>query len=112
MIVRNEDNELPARAAGATTVVNPVSFAGLLLASSCHGEHLSDYLMDLASIQGRVQLAERSVRAEEVGRPLSAITTGLGLRIYRDGQPYSFAEAETHALQAGDTIIEILTAQG
>lgn len=112
VIVRNEDNELPARAAGATTVVNPVSFAGLLLASSCHGEHLSDYLMDLASIQGRVQLAERSVRAEEVGKPLSAITTGLGLRVYRDGQPYSFAEPETHALLAGDTIIEILTAQG
>jgi voltage-gated potassium channel len=109
VIVRNEDNELPARAAGATTVVNPVSFAGLLLASSCHGEHLSDYLMDLASVHGRVQLTERMVRAEEVGKPMAAITTGLGVRIYRDGQPYSFAEPETRALLAGDTILEIVT---
>ena len=29
IVVRNEDNELPARQAGATTVINPVSFAGL-----------------------------------------------------------------------------------
>ena len=35
--VRNEDNELLARQAGATTVINPVSFAGLLLAGSTHG---------------------------------------------------------------------------
>lgn len=109
VIVRNEDNELPARAAGATTVVNPVSFSGLLLAGSCQGEHLSDYLMDLASIHGRVQLKERQARPDEIGKPLSALATGLGLRIYRDGQPYSFAEPETRALLAGDTILEIVT---
>lgn len=109
VIVRNEDNELPARAAGATTVVNPVSFAGLLLAGSCQGQHLSDYLMDLASIHGRVQLKERQIRPDEVGKPLSGIATGLGVRIYRDGQPYSFAEPETRALLAGDTVLEIVT---
>ncbi|MDV3456621.1 potassium channel family protein [Sphingomonas sp. HF-S4] len=109
VIVRNEDNELPARAAGATTVVNPVSFAGLLLAGSCQGEHLSDYLMDLASIHGRVQLKERQARTDEIGKPLSALATGLGVRIYRDGQPYSFAEPQTQALLAGDTILEIVT---
>lgn len=109
VIVRNEDNELPARAAGATTVVNPVSFAGLLLAGSCQGEHLSDYLMDLASIHGRVQLKERQARPDEIGKPLSALATGLGVRIYRDGQPYSFAEPQTQALLAGDTILEIVT---
>lgn len=109
VIVRNEDNEFPARAAGATTVINPVSFAGLLLASSCTGAHIADYLTDLASVHGRVALSERPVRAEEIGKPLGAIATGLGVRLYRDGQPYSFAEPQALALQAGDTIIEILT---
>ncbi|RZI57797.1 MAG: potassium transporter TrkA, partial [Zymomonas sp.] len=107
--VRNEDNDVPARAAGANTVVNPVSFAGLLLASSCHGAHLSDYMMDLASFHGRVQLTERMVQPGEVGAPLSAIGTGLGVRIIRDGKPYSFAEPESKALAAGDTILEIVT---
>ena len=42
IVVRNEDNELPARQAGATTVINPVSFAGLLLAGSTSGRHIAD----------------------------------------------------------------------
>ncbi|WP_448664270.1 potassium channel family protein [Sphingomonas sp. CJ20] len=108
VIVRAEDNELPARAAGATTVINPVSFAGLLLASSCTGPHLTEYLMDLASIHGRVALAERAVAPDEVGLPLRAIATGLGVRLYRDGRPYSFAEPEAQALMAGDQIVEIV----
>lgn len=109
VIVKAEDNELPARAAGASTVINPVSFAGLLLAGSCTGQHISDYMMDLASIHGRVSLEERFVRPDEVGKPLSAITTGLGLRIYRDDTPYSFAEPESGSLQTGDVIVEIVS---
>lgn len=108
VIVRAEDNEFPARAAGATTVINPVSFAGLLLASSCTGRHLTDYLLDLASFHGRVSLAERAVSAAEIGKPLRAITTGLGVRLYRGGKPYSFAEPEAEALQPGDAIVEII----
>jgi voltage-gated potassium channel len=106
--VRNEDNELPARQAGATTVINPVSFAGLLLAGSTHGAHIADYIADLASSSGRVQLHEREVTADECGKPLSAIAKGLGVRVYRDGRPYGFWEPEARSLMAGDTIVEIL----
>jgi voltage-gated potassium channel len=106
--VKNEDNELLARQAGATTVINPVSFAGLLLASSTDGPHISDYLADLASSSGRVQLAERPVCDEECGKPLSAIARGLGVRFYRGERPYGFWEPEAAALMAGDVIVEIL----
>lgn len=108
IVVRNEDNELLARQAGATTVINPVSFTGLLLAGSEAGPHIADYIADLASSAGRVQLNERPVRAEEVGRPLAAIATGLGVRIYRDGHPISFAEEGAQALRAGDMLLEIV----
>jgi voltage-gated potassium channel len=110
VIVRNEDNELPARAAGATTVVNPVSFAGLLLAGSCQGPHLSGYLMDLASYHGEVELSERPVRPDEIGNPLAEIRTGLGVRIYRDNAHYDHKAPEAAALKAGDLIVEIVTA--
>lgn len=106
--VRNEDNELLARQAGATTVINPVSFAGLLLAGSTHGAHIADYIADLASSSGRVQLSEREVRDDECGKPLSAIAKGLGVRVYRDGKPHGFWEPEARALITGDTIVEIL----
>jgi voltage-gated potassium channel len=106
--VRNEDNELLARQAGADTVINPVSFAGLLLAGSTHGAHISDYLADLASSHGRVRLHERTVTAEECGKPLTAIARGLGVRIYRDGKPFGFWEPEVRSLLPGDRIIEIV----
>ncbi|HWH18560.1 MAG TPA: potassium channel family protein [Allosphingosinicella sp.] len=106
--VRAEDNELLARQAGATTVINPVSFAGLLLAGSTHGEHISDYIADLASSSGRVRLAQRVVTEEECGKPLSALTRGLGVRVYREGRPYGFWEPEAGALMPGDCIVEIL----
>jgi voltage-gated potassium channel len=106
--VRNADNELLARQAGATTVINPVSFAGLLLAGSTYGEHIADYLADLASSSGRVQLHEREVRPAECGKALSDVVKGLGVRIYRNGKPYGFWEPEAATLQPGDRIIEIL----
>jgi voltage-gated potassium channel len=106
--VRNEDNELLARQAGATTVINPVSFAGLLLAGSTQGLHISDYIADLASSSGRVKLSERVVTGEECGRPLAALAQGIGVRIYRDGTPYGFWEPEAQSLLPGDCIVEIL----
>lgn len=106
--VRNTDNELLARQAGATTVVNPVSFAGLLLAGSADGPVVHDYIADLASMSGRVQLIERPVRDGEVGRPLADLKPGLGVRIVRDGQPIGFWEEGAKALHPGDTIVEIV----
>jgi voltage-gated potassium channel len=108
IVVRNEDNELLARQAGATTVINPVSFAGLLLAGSTQGAFLADYIADLASMSGTVRLTERVVGAAEHGRPLSAVTQGLGVRLYRGGKPFGFWEPEAGSLQEGDRIIEIL----
>ena len=108
VVVRDRDNEGLARRAGADTVVNPVSFAGLLLAGSTTGPHVTDYIADLASAEGRIDLHERPVLAAEVGRPLVEVTPGLGVRLYRNGHPHSFADLEAQALQAGDTIVEIL----
>ena len=112
VVVRNEDNEVPARAAGATTVINPVSFAGLLLATACTGPRVTDALVDLAGIGGEITMIERPVAAGEVGHPLSAIRTGLGLRLHRGGASLGFDAPEAAALQPGDTIVEIVTKKG
>lgn len=112
VVVRAADNELLARQAGASTVINPVSFAGLLLAGSCQGPHISSYLADLASSSGRVVLIERLVRPEEIGISLRDITDGLGVRIYRDGKPYGFWDDKTASLRAGDMIVAITQGDG
>jgi voltage-gated potassium channel len=111
VVVRAEDNELLARQAGATTVINPVSFTGLLLASSCHGEHISEYLSDLASVGGQVIIKERSVAPGEIGTRLRDLPDGVGVRLYRNGKNYGFWEAEAQKLMAGDLIVQIMPSQ-
>jgi len=109
VVIRAADNELLAHQAGADNVINPVRFTGLLLAGSAQGEHISDYLADLASVGGKVQLIERPVLPEEIGRSLDELASGgRGLRIYRDGHARGFWENEAKSLQAGDIVVEIV----
>jgi voltage-gated potassium channel len=110
VVVRAGDNELPARAAGATTVINPVSFAGLLLAGSAEGAGIADYITDLASAGGRVRLHERTIEPFEVGKSLKEAAVGIGLRILRGNDVIGFWEVEAGRLEAGDKIIEIIPA--
>jgi len=95
------------RCAGADVVVNPLDFAGLLLATTHGGQHIADYLADLASRQGKVRLIEREVRPEEIGTSLKDLTDGLGVRIIRDGQPYGFWRPQVAQLKQGDIVMAI-----
>jgi voltage-gated potassium channel len=107
VVVRADDNELLARQAGADNVINPVRFTGLLLAGSAQGSHVADYMVDLASVGGRVQLVERPVLPEEIGRSLDDLASGgRGLRVYRGEQTLGFWE--TCTLEDGDVLVEIV----
>jgi len=109
VIIRAADNEILAQQAGADNVINPVRFTGLLLAGSAQGAHVSEYLADLATVGGKVQLIERPVRPEEIGKPLNQLASGgMGLRVYRDGEARGFWEPQARMLQAGDIVVEIL----
>jgi voltage-gated potassium channel len=113
VVVRADDNELLARQAGANNVINPVRFTGLLLAGSVKGAHIADYLADLASVGGRVQLVERVVKPEECGRPITELESGgQGLRVYRNGRAIGFWEEECQTLQPGDVLVEIVPTAG
>jgi voltage-gated potassium channel len=105
--VRSAENEVLMREAGVDVIVNPVSFGGLLLAGSTAGSRIPEYVADLVAVDGRVALRERPVTLDEVGKPLAAVTTGLGVRIYRAGHPIGFWEEGAQRLQPGDILIEI-----
>jgi voltage-gated potassium channel len=108
LAINEEDNAVPAKRAGADVVVNPLDFAGLLLATSHTGQHIADYLSDLASRRGKVQMVERPVRDEEIGMALKDLPHALGLRVIRDGQFYGFWRPQAEKLEAGDVVMEIL----
>lgn len=105
-VVRADDNEVLARQAGADTVINPVRFTGLLLAGSAEGKYFSEYLADLASVSGRVQLFERTAGPDDIGKPLEEVA-GKGLRIYRRDTAIGFWEEGAKCIEAGDVIVEV-----
>ncbi len=106
--IRLADNEDIAHQAGADTVVNPVSFAGLLLASSLEGPHRAEYLADLATSEGQVMLRERVIKPSEVGRSPDEICTGVAVRLIRDGKPHNPRDTAVRNLKPGDRILEII----
>lgn len=105
--INEKDNEDIARHAGANVVVNPLDFAGLLLATSHAGEHVADYLADLASGDGKVRMIERLVEAHEIGRGLKDIEGAVALRLIRGGSAYGFWRPQAAELQPGDVVMEI-----
>ena len=105
--INEQDNEEPARRAGADVVVNPFDFAGLLLATSRTGQHIADYLADLASREGKVQLVEREVEPHEIGRSLRDLEGAVALRVIREGKPYGFWRTQSQTLEKGDVIMEV-----
>ncbi|HVM38106.1 MAG TPA: potassium channel family protein [Sphingomicrobium sp.] len=106
--IREADNEDIARQAGADTVVNPVSFAGLLLAGSLEGPHRTEYLADLATSEGRVRLRERVVEPHEVGCSLDQVCTGQAVRLIRHGKAHAPGDSAFQRLAPGDRILEII----
>lgn len=107
--VRAVENEDLVRQAGATSIINPVSLGGHLLARSSTHRGAVDYIRDLAAADGRVALHERLATDADVGKSLRSIGPGLGVRLLRQGQPIGFWETEAEEIQQGDSIIEIVT---
>lgn len=106
--VRAVENEDLLTQAGATSIINPVSLGGHLLARSSTHCGAVDYIRDLAAADGRVALHERLVTDAEVGRSLRSIGPGLGVRLVRRGEPIGFWEERAEVIEAGDQIIEIV----
>lgn len=106
--VRAVENEDLLAQAGATSIINPISLGGHLLARSSSHCGAVEYIRDLAAADGRVALHERMATPAEVGQPLRSIGPGLGVRLLRRGVPIGFWEAGAEAIEAGDQIIEIV----
>jgi voltage-gated potassium channel len=106
--IRETDNEDIAKQAGADTVINPVRFTGLLLASSLEGPYRAEYLTDLVTSEGNVMLRERVVGEKEAGSAPHEISGGQIVRLVRDGRAHAAGDPAFQSLRCGDRILEII----
>lgn len=105
---RAQENEDLLHQAGASVVLNPVRIGGHLLARATEHHHAVDFVTDISSADGRVVVRERAVTAEEVGQPMRAISTGVAVRLIRDGKVICSRDSEAAAIAKGDTLVEIV----
>ena len=108
--IREVENEPIAREAGADVIINAISLGGQLLAGSTTGACVADYVSDLVTRGGRVELRERTVRDEECGFDPVTMRDRRIVRIIRDGKAIGFWEEAAQRLEPGDRLIEIVPA--
>lgn len=108
--VRAVDNEELLHQAGATIVINPVTFGGHLLARGASNRDAVAYLQDLVSANGHVFLRERVASASEIGKPLHTLDHMVGLRILRGGTIIDAVDDHDVVVVANDRLLEIVSA--
>jgi len=103
---KEEENIKLFRQGGASSVVAPSTFGGYTLAAAVEQSHMVHYLEDLLTAGGRVNLLERLVRTEEVGKTATDLRPSIVLRVYRGNSVVSMIEIQEGArLQEGDLLV-------
>ncbi len=109
---KQDENVKLFRQGGADAIISPATFGGYALAAAVDHAHLPQYLEDLLTAGGRVQLIERTISAGEAGRTAADFRPDVLLRVYRGETILSLWDLQDgQRLRAGDTIVLIESTQ-
>lgn len=101
-----EENIKLFRQGGANVILSPSTFGGYLLAAAVDQSHLVQYMEDLLTVGGHVNLTERSVRPEEVGLTASDLRPDVLLRVYRRDKMITLQDLQAGCrLEQGDVLV-------
>jgi voltage-gated potassium channel len=104
--VRQSENAHLLQQGGADSVVVSSGAAGRLLGHAVHSPKVVTVLEDLLSVGSGLDVIEREVTANEVGRPLSAVPASAPvIAVVRDDEVLRFDDARLAELQAGDRLV-------
>lgn len=105
--VRERENVHLLQQSGADSVITSSDAAGRLLGISTVSPSLVTVLEDLLESGKGMELVDRPVKADEVGKPLQQSREQLAVAIVRNGQMIRFNDDATKQLQLGDRIIAL-----
>ena len=103
---KEEENVKLFRQGGAQMIISPSTFGGYLLAAAVEQRHLADYLEDLVTVGGHINLVEETIRDGEAGKTPEDFKPDVLLRVYRQGtvlSPWDFREKDR--LVEGDIVL-------
>ncbi|KAB1987578.1 potassium channel family protein [Streptomyces triticiradicis] len=104
--VREDENVPLLKQSGADTVVTSSSSAGRLLGVSMANPHLADTLENLMTYGRGLDLVERPVAADEVGRSPRECAD-LVVAVVRRKAVFDYTDPQAANLRAGDHVISI-----
>ena len=107
VVVRDSDNVPLIRQSGADAVITSSDAVGRLMGLSSISPHLGDVIEDLLTSTEGLEVAQRMVTADEVGRSPREIEGEKVLAIIRNRHMRRFYEASTDELRTGDEVVVI-----
>lgn len=93
--------------AGADSTITPAMVGGYLMANSIASPRVVDYVNDLISATGSVELIERAAKTHEIGKSIRELSPGMVVRIHRGDETIGFWEGERARVRAQDILLEI-----
>jgi voltage-gated potassium channel len=108
--VRQEENAHLLEQGGADSVVVSSGAAGRLLGHAVHSPRVVQVLEDLLSVGSGLDIVEREVAREELGRPLGAVPAAAPvIAVVRAQHVLRFDDPRVGELQAGDRLVCLCT---
>ena len=104
--VRESENRHLIHESGADSAIVSSGAAGRLLGLATDSPRLVEVLEDLMTVGTGMDIVERRVPDDLVGRPLTEMHVDAPVvAVTRSGQTYRFDAAEVQTLQAGDRVV-------
>lgn len=105
--VREEQNVSLLRQSGADSVVTSSDMVGRLLGMSAVSPNIGTMLEDLLTSGEGLEVSERQVRPEEVGRPPSDITEERVIAVVRNKTLRRYFDPTVASLELGDQLVVV-----
>jgi len=105
--VREEDNASLVRQSGGDAVVTSSEAVGRLLGLSAVSPNLGTVIEDLLSSREGLEVAERQVTADEVGRAPSDVSTEHVVAVVRNKTLRRFYDPTVATLETGDQVVVV-----
>ncbi|WP_447969787.1 potassium channel family protein [Nitrospira sp. M1] len=106
MSAKEQENVKLFRQGGAQRIISPATYGGYLLAAAVNQRHMTQYMEDLLTAGGRVNLVEEVIRDEDVGKTPVDLKPDVLLCVFRQGSTYSPWEfKENEYLEKGDVLL-------
>jgi len=106
MSAKEQENVKLFRQGGAQRIISPATYGGYLLAAAVNQRHMAQYMEDLLTAGGQVNLVEEAIRDEDVGKTPSDLKPDVLLCVFRQGSSFSPWEfKENEYLEKGDVLL-------